>query len=247
MKENINAKALNTPGIIGGALVLLGIALWMFVSKGLLIVAGLGAFGPGVLREIGLLRDHDEFQRKSARRAGYHAYLIAGLAATSLVSFIEITDAEVGEASEWMNLLIVILWMSWMFSSVLAYWGAKKTASRMLIVFGLFWAVFVIADVIGEMNPEVGLIESIKGVLFGTALIAAFFVPAWTAQRWPRPTGVVLLLIAVALLTIFRGGNALSIATNVLTITLLICPLIVTGIALVFDNNAEKGEDAEFV
>ncbi len=66
------------PGLIAGGLVILGVLLSMFVAESLLVVAGVGAFGPGILRELGLLRDHDEFQRQAAHRAGYHAYLIDG-------------------------------------------------------------------------------------------------------------------------------------------------------------------------
>ncbi len=46
--------------------------------------------------------------------------------------------------------ILVVLWMTWLFSSTLRYWGARKTASRVLIVFGSFWAVFVIANVLSE-------------------------------------------------------------------------------------------------
>ncbi len=64
-------KLPSTTGLIAGGLVVLGVMLWMLVNKGLLVVAGLGVFGPGILREIGLLNDQDEFQRQSAYQAGY--------------------------------------------------------------------------------------------------------------------------------------------------------------------------------
>ena len=45
--------------------VVLGVGLWMTVGKELLWVAGLGAFGPGLLRELGWQNDQDEFQRET--------------------------------------------------------------------------------------------------------------------------------------------------------------------------------------
>jgi len=42
---------------------------------------GVGAFGPGILRELGWLKDQDEFQRRAAHRAGYHAFAVTGLVA----------------------------------------------------------------------------------------------------------------------------------------------------------------------
>ena len=60
------------------ALWILGLALCSLSWWFLLLVA-CGAFGPGVLRELGWLHDKDEFQRVADYRAGYHAYLAAGI------------------------------------------------------------------------------------------------------------------------------------------------------------------------
>ena len=87
MTEQAAEKSLpSMPGLIAGGLVILGVLLWMFVAEGLLFVSGLGAFGPGILRELGWLKDQDEFKRQAAHRAGYHAYLIGGLATVLVVS-----------------------------------------------------------------------------------------------------------------------------------------------------------------
>lgn len=62
--------------LIAGVVVLLGFGLseisWAFLS-----LAALGTFGPGILRELGILNDQDEFQRRADRQAGYHAFLTA--------------------------------------------------------------------------------------------------------------------------------------------------------------------------
>ena len=165
-----------------------GILLWMFVSKGFLFVAGIGAFGPGVLRELGWLRDHDEFQRQAARRAGYHAYLVGGLAAVAVLALLEWTSMSAEDATEWILFIIVVLWLTWMFSALLSYWGAKKTVSVLLRTVGSFWAVFVIAELVGEFRVPHSL-EDVKLTLIGfgagTMFVAPFFVLAWTVNRWP--------------------------------------------------------------
>jgi hypothetical protein len=226
--------------------VIVGVLLWMFVSRGLLFVAGLGAFGPGILREFGWLKDHDEFQRQAAHRAGYHAYLVGGLAAVIVVSALEWNGEALDVSAEWVILILALLWMSWMFSALFSYWGARKTASLVLMTFGSFWTVFVIASAIGESNPDVEFWDAVLGTLFGIALIAAFFVPAWTARRWPRPTGAVLLLVSVGLLLLLtarKGG--LQWSTIALTDTLLLGPLIVSGIALLRETGSDRLADDE--
>src|SRR3990172_9980110 len=81
------------PGLIAGGLVILGLLLTSFIAGGFLILAGLGAFGPGILRELGWLNDQDEFQRQAAHRAGYHGYLIGGFAAVVAVAALKFREA----------------------------------------------------------------------------------------------------------------------------------------------------------
>lgn len=223
----------------------------MFVSKAFLIVAGLGAFGPGILRELGWLRDQDEFQRQAARRAGYHAYLIGGLATVLIISGLEWRGTDLEDAREWMRLIIVVFWLSWLFSSLLAYWGAQKTTSWVLMTFGSFWAVFVIASLIGESkmpeNPE-EFFQGLLGVLTGIAVVAPFFVLAWTARRWPRWTGVALLAVATFLFVLFfPRGNNLKWSTVLLTDTLLLVPLIASGIALLQEGISDGSNGHELM
>lgn len=239
------------PGLIAGSLVVAGVLLWMFVSKGLLIVAGLGAFGPGILRELGWLQDHDEFQRQAAHKAGYHAYLIGGLATVIILSALQWKEQLVGDPSEWITLILVILWLSWLFSALLAYWGAPKTTSRVLATFGSFWALFVLATLIGEAsNPgESGdFWQGMLGVLAGVAVVVPFFALAWSVRRWPRLTGGALLIVAVLFFVLFgfpTGSGNLSLSTELLTTTLLIVPLIACGMALLHEITPQDSIEDE--
>ena len=69
-----------TTNLVAGSIVLAGFLLtevnWWF-----LLLAAVGTFGPGLLRETGWLHDKDEFQQRAEHRAGYHAFLTVGLVA----------------------------------------------------------------------------------------------------------------------------------------------------------------------
>jgi hypothetical protein len=229
--------------LVAGGLVILGLLLDTFVADGFLVVAGLGAFGPGILRELGWLKDKDEFQRQAAYRAGYHAYLIGGLATICIVSGLRRGGRDIEVSSEWIMLVLLVLWMTWLFSALLAYWGAPKTASRVLIVFGSFWAVFFLAHIVGALiGPEP---LQLSGVLFGIVLVGPFFTLAWTAVRWPRPTGAVLLGVAVVLLVIVGptwASDSLQLPSVLVTATLLLVPLVASGIALVRIQRSQGSE-----
>lgn len=237
------------PGLVAGALVALGVLLWMFVAKGLLFIAGLGAFGPGILRELGWLKDQDEFQRQAARRAGYHAYLIGGLAAVFVVSVLEWPAAQLDVSIDWVRLIVIILWLTWMFSALLAYWGAQKTTTRVLRTVGAFWALFALGVLFSEASTN-SLWENLQGVLAALLIVGPFFVLAWTASRWPRITGGLLLAVAVFFVGFFFSPNGpLQMATALLRDTLLVVPLGACGIALLRerpdDDELDEDETAE--
>ena len=229
------------PGLIAGGLVILGLLLDTFVAEGLLVVAGLGAFGPGILRELGWLKDKDEFQRQAAYRAGYHAYLIGGLATVLIVSALRWPETNLENSSEWTMLVLVILWMTWLFSALLAYWGAQKTASRVLVTFGSFWAVFVMAMIVGSLSEPEGL--QLIGLLMGFVFVAPFFALAFTAGRWPRLTGGVLLAVSAFFLVLVVpvwSARSLAWSSILVTAALLLVPLIGSGIALLRNAGSDS-------
>ncbi len=230
------------PGLVAAGFVLLGVLLSMFVAEGFLALAGLGAFGPGILRELGWLRDQDEFQRQAAHRAGYHAYLIGGLATAFVVSALRSREATLEDSSEWVMLILVVLWTTWLFSALLAYWGARKTASAVVNVFGSFWAVFVLASIIGESK---NVVEVLLGALMGSIVVVPFFVLAWNAGRWPRRTGAALLAVAVLFLVMFVPAwvaRSFRLSSLLITAMLLIVPLVASGIALLREGpQSEEG------
>ena len=236
------------PGLIAGALVILGLLLDAFVAECLLVVAGLGAFGPGILRELGWLSDQDEFQRQGAYRAGYHAYLIGGLASVLIVSALRWLEPTLEDASEWILLILIILWLTWLFSALLAYWGARKTASVILSVFGSFWAVFVLASIIGTESQDATVVNILLASLMGSIVVVPFFVLARRAGRRPRGTGVALFVVAALFLMMFIPvwvGRSMKLSNLLLTATLLIVPLVATGIALLREGGSDDPDRDE--
>ena len=235
------------PGLIAGGLVILGVLLSMFVAESLLVVAGVGAFGPGILRELGLLRDHDEFQRQAAHRAGYHAYLIGGLATALIVAGLRSSEASLEDASEWVTLILVVLWTTWLYSALLAYWGAQKTAAVILNILGSFWLVFVLASIIGGDPQDRTVVNMLLATLMGSIVVVPFFWLARRAGRSPRGTGWALLAVAVLFLLMFvpvwtmRG---LKLSALLMSVMLLIVPLAASGIALLREGPQSEEEAA---
>ena len=228
------------PSLIASILVVAGVLLWMFAGKQWIFVAGLGAFGPGVLREMGFLEDHDEFQRRAAHRAGYHAYLVDGLITVAVISLLHLTGRTPRFPAELISVILLALWMSWLFSALLSYWGAARMTSTILLIFGAFWAVFVIADIMGESHS---VKDVLLGSLVGTAIVAPFFILAYTAHRWPRATGGLLVLVgAVFLVALGRPRENLSISGTLFGDVLLAVPMLGTGIALWRESSAPTGE-----
>lgn len=246
MGEQTEARRLPPlPGLIAGGLVILGLFLSIFVAEGFLILAGLGAFGPGILRELGWLRDQDEFQRQAAHRAGYHAYLIGGLIAVT-ISAVALLGANLEGGAEWVGLILIVMWTTWLFSSLLAYWGARKTASRILTVFGSFWAVFVLAHFVGQ--PPWQEPGGWAGVLVGVVLLGSFFGLAWMAGRRPRLTGRLLLAVSALFSLIVIptwAARSLNLSAILFTATLLLVPLIASGIALLRERDLDSQDGDE--
>ncbi len=223
-------------GLVIGGFVLTEVNWWFF----LLVAAG--TFGPGILREIGWLRDKDEFQRQAAYRAGYHAFLIVGLVAFVLVAFFR-SGGTMEHPHRLATFFLALLWFIWFFSSLLAYWGAQKTATRILIAFGSVWFVFAI---ISNLGPE----WTGWAALLLTPLLFAvpFFGLAWLSTRWPRIAAVLLLIAAVGFLVLELPHVARTSILEVITDSVFILifgPLLVSGIGLLCTGKKrECPEDA---
>lgn len=231
-----------TATLIGSGLVILGFFLaeidWRFLA-----VSALGTFGPGILRELGWIRDKDEFQMQAVRRAGYHAFLAAGTVAFVLVGMVRAADQGVGQAGELLTVVLVVLWFTWLLSSLVSYWGPRKTVSRILISFGLVWLFF---NIIANTGSEY---TGLLAILMQSLLAVPFFLLAWAAGHWPRVAGILLLLVAgfafwfFGLYEIF-GPDPLAKGKVVVTV-LFMGPLLASGLMLLGRGSNLTSESEE--
>jgi len=228
--------------MVAGSLVVLGFLL-SEIDWGFLAISAFGAFGPGILREMGILRDRDEFQLRASRRAGNHAYLVAGLMAFLLMAYMRSVEPGPVDPEPLVTAFLVVLWFTWLLSSLLAYWGPRKTASRLLLVFGSLWGLFAILSNVG---PEY---QGVLGFIMALVVMLPFFGLAYVARRWPRIAGAVLLLVSVyffyffGLYEIFTDPLAMG---RPVVLVLFLGPLCASGIALLcMKIDDEEGAEAD--
>jgi len=225
------------PTIIAGAIVLAGFLL-MEISGWFLILTGLGTFGPGILRELGLLNDQDEFQRRAAHRAGYHAFLVTGILAFIFVAgFRAQSQGASNIPEESVTTILALLWFVWFISSLLDYWGPQKTASRTLIAFGIVWWVFSIAD----------SLDSLMGFIMASLVTVPFFLMAYLSKKWPVLSGILLIGFAGFFFYLFHlyeifGPDPMAKGRPVVMI-LFMGPLLASGVALL--RMAKQSEDED--
>lgn len=205
--------------------VLSGISWWFFT------LVAVGAFGPGILRELGWLNDKDELQLLAARRAGYHAFLVAGFVAVVLVAYIRAVEPELKAPQELATFFLALLWLTWFFSSLMAYWGPRKTASRVLIAFGCAWGLFNIA---GHLTEPIAMLMQLL------VTTAPFFVLAWLAGRWPRAAGFLLLAVTISFIVFFEWYRIgpLGLVNQAVVMVLFAGPLLASGIALLVHRSS---------
>ena len=71
-----------------------------------------------MLREFGVLKDKDEFETVAMYRAGYHAFLVGGVVAFTIVAFVRSSETPLEDAEELGTLFAAVLWCAWMFSTL---------------------------------------------------------------------------------------------------------------------------------
>jgi len=223
--------------LIAGGIVIAG--FWLSsLSWWFFLLVALGTLGPGILREIGWLHDKDELQRLADHRAGYHAFLTVGLLAFFLVAFFRASELTIEHTERLPTLFLVLLWFTWFVSSMLDYWGPQKAAAWILRVFGSVVLVFTIVSNLGsEWTGWTAL-------LLSPLLAAPFFVLAWLAGRWPRVSGILLLIVSGCMFWFFGWfrSNALALITQGVTIILFLGPLVAAGVVLLFSGKQDDGE-----
>ena len=155
----------------------------------------LAVFAPSVLREIGVLKDADEWTRGIMHRAGFHGLLaVGGLIALNyllvLIGWFESSkDLPMPFTDETMRKAVI-----WVFlvSYLIQYWGPREGVFRILMA----TAVVGLAPLFGAARHP----EYVGTYLLGAGINAlVMVVPALLVRRWPRLGGGVLLFLFCAL------------------------------------------------
>ena len=222
--------------IIASVFVLAGFLL-AEINWGFIAISAVATFTPGILREMGLLKDKDEFQLEAARRAGYHAYLAGGLFAFLMAAWFRSAAPQVKYPGSLLEDVLIVMWFTWLLSSLFSYWGPARTASRILMIFGVVWLLFNIAA--GEGDWKISLMQSLLAV--------PFFLMVLVARKWPRVAGILLLALSVfffgqfGLAKVFSGDPTLM--GRIPVIVLFIGPLVASGVALLSIQQGQPAED----
>lgn len=198
----------------------------LYHFAGLLLMAGL--FGPGLLRELGLLRDRDEFQAAAARRAGYRAFLAGGLALLMLSHFMPWPDPptlgrELPKLPMQTTLLVMLI--TYICSYLLDYRGTVRGAASILTVMAILAALGAVLD---EM-PD------LLHVLIDLRFSAGFLLALLIARRYPQVAGIFLLAMVLLILV---NARALAGTLHLPQLAILITPTAICGTALI------RGEDS---
>ncbi len=227
--------------VIAIALVAVGLLLGATTHAAFMILFALGAFGPGLLRQMGLLDDLDELQKEAAAKSGLRAYLVTAILLMAVVIAENWNGLDLGLAREHVPASSVVLLMLVVYyaSYCLSFWDTRKAVSRVLLAIGLFWLSFVVLSHPSEPGPLIG--ESL--------VVAGPFLAAAVLCRWfPRTVGLALIALALGSIYFFhmiRFGDSFaeSIAFGGFTLLLIPLPLTVAGVALIADGSKQRGEE----
>lgn len=197
----------------------------LYHGAGLLFFAGL--FGPGLLREFGLLRDQDELQLQAARRAGWRAFLYGGAALLLLAHFMPWSDLPDFGGRELpklpLNSVLLVMLVTYVCSYLQDYWGARRGATAVLAVMAVLMAFGALLDEWPRFWH----------ILVDLRLSAGFLLAILILRRYPQVAGI--FLVALALLFMLN----LQVADPILRFSLaplLVAPPLILGTALIRDR-----------
>ncbi len=170
-----------------------------YVFPFVLVIVGLAVFTPSVLREIGVLKDADEWSTGIMHRAGFHALL--AVSALFALNHIVITAGWFEPAWETARPLGIGFFRKavievFLVSYVIQYWGVRRGIFRVLVVMGLVILVMLGSIKLGwtfrpQPNPMYVNLPFLS--VYGLVLIST----AVLSRRRPLIGAVLLTLILV--------------------------------------------------
>lgn len=225
--------------IIAIVLVVAGLLLGTTAHMGFMILFAVGAFGPGLLRQMGLIDDLDELQKEAAAKSGLRAYLVTAILMMAVVIGENWNRFGFGLEKVPASSVVLLMLIVYYASYCLSFWDTRKAVSRVLLAIGLFWLAFVVLSHARE-----------PAALFGEALLVPgpFIVAAVLCRWFPRTVGLLLIALAMSSIYFFhmiRLGESFaeSIAFGGFTLLLIPLPLTVAGVALIADGSRKGDEE----
>jgi hypothetical protein len=226
-------------GIVATLLVVSGLLLGVTVHMGFMILFAAGAFGPGVLRQLGLLDDLDELQKDAAAKSGLRAYLVTGILLMAVVVADNWHRLSIGGERIPAAPAVIVMLVVYYASYCLSFWDARKAVSLVLLTFGVLWLVFVALSHAGEPLA-----------LVGESLIVAgpFILGAILCRRWPKTIGLLLLAASMWSIHFFNmlprsAARSEDVLKNSFTFMLIPLPLTIAGVALLTDRRPIRSEE----
>lgn len=205
--------------------------------NGLIVLAFLGLFGPFLLRELGILRWRDDFQREAVMRSGMHALVAVGVLLTAVVSVQGAggsysAEEKIRYADAFpLGVVFALLAVTWGLSWLLQFWGVRTGAFRILL-----WTMATVTAVGLSTNVYLALSGrpmSWHGIWTGGVQVLIGWALVLLSRRWPRITA--LLLIGIVGWMVWTTGAMLAHQGHpsvVLVISLVGLPFLVPAIAL---------------
>lgn len=223
-------------GLIAMALVVVGLLLGTTVHMGFMILVAAGAFGPGCLRQLGLLNDLDEMQREAATKSGLRAYLVSGMLLMAAVVAENWHGLSLGQEQVPASAIVILMLVVYYASYCLSFWDTRRAVSRVLFAFGFLWLAFVVLSHADETPSMLGEALVVPGPFFLGAILCRWF---------PRTVG--LLLLAVSVWSVFffhmwpaEATNSREILQHAFTFVLIPLPLTVAGVALLTEGRNQQ-------
>ena len=160
-------------------------AFWMH------ILVPVAVFLPSLLRELGLLKDGDEYTRRVMYRAGFHALLVSALLVFATWAAAIPTGTHYTGSLLTGETLRKIIMYTFVVSYLLQYWGSREGSFRILLGMSL-WILLPLSRMLvaSQFFPA--------GYGWGVVAISASIAGlAFLVRRWPRLGGVLLLVVFV--------------------------------------------------
>jgi len=159
-------------------------------------LTALAVFAPSLLRELGLLKDGDEFSRQIMYRAGFHAILMVGLLLIVNSTFQGGPGLDPASpfGHQWafpMDSLRQYLVLVFLLSYLIQYWGPARGVFRILLGVALVSLVETGVMVFRTASYADGALPVMLGI---TLLVVGL---AFAVRRWPTPAGYLLSLLAL--------------------------------------------------